>query len=220
MRTNNSSLPEDGKAQEHTSLILQRDHILRDILEHIDGLINHTHRLHDVDTKPLKDEVIRPVLDGKFDPEVQIRGFLRALRRTTAFKQSLEKIDSPSLKEDIIAFMDGKSAGDALDGKVFVLPASKKHGAVGRPKFGKQEKEVESHSIVDRVKQVVLKLLHVKALFTSCFGKEKAVDRDLPRIFEDKGQTKTVEVSPLFNFYGFEYTFVFRLGHMCVRNLT
>ncbi|KAJ7203893.1 hypothetical protein GGX14DRAFT_648169 [Mycena pura] len=91
--------------------ILQRDHILQEILTHIDVLQKREPRLKDIDTKPLKEEVLAPLLRNELDTEVQIRGFLRMLQYTAGFKESLEKIGRPDLKEQI---------------------ASNKHGVVGK----------------------------------------------------------------------------------------
>ncbi|KAJ6566778.1 hypothetical protein B0H19DRAFT_713862 [Mycena capillaripes] len=156
-----------------TPPILQRDHILQDILTHIDELKKREPRLKDVDTKPLKEEVLTPVLRNEFDTEVQIRGFLRALQYTPAFKQSLDKIGRPDLKEQIGAFIAGKGATDVLGGTNFVLPASNKHGVVGKKKDHKSFVEV-LESIPSKFK--------------------RAFEHDLPKIYEDHAQTKVIEV--------------------------
>ncbi|KAJ7916917.1 hypothetical protein B0H13DRAFT_1870765 [Mycena leptocephala] len=67
----------------------------------------------------LKEEVIAPVLRNEFDTEVQIRGFLRALQYTPAFKEGVDKIGRPELKAQIRAFIEGKSATDVLGTKSF-----------------------------------------------------------------------------------------------------
>ncbi|KAJ7195663.1 hypothetical protein GGX14DRAFT_527054 [Mycena pura] len=162
-----------SSAEQAAPLILQRDQILQDILTQIDGLQKREPRLKDVDTKPLKEEVLAPLLRNEFDTEVQIRGFLRALQYTAGFKESLGKIGRPDLKEQIGAFIDGKSATEVLSGKTFVLPASKKHGVVGK---GKDHK-----SFVDVLESIPLKF-------------EKAFGRGLPKIYEDQAQTKVMEV--------------------------
>ncbi|GME42994.1 putative FAD-binding type 2 protein [Neofusicoccum parvum] len=182
---------DDGKAaQQLAALVLQRDHILHDILDHIDEYVAKD---ASVDTAPLKDEVVRPVLRNDFDPEVQIRGFLRTLRHTRAFRDSLGRIESPVLKEQIEAFLEGRSAGDVLKGKGFALPASKLHGVVGKKEAGKEKKGGKA-SFVDVLKKLVFKLLDVKTLLKSCFGQEKVVERDLPRVYEDEAKTKVMEV--------------------------
>jgi hypothetical protein len=154
-------------------VILQRDHILRDILANIDELQRNEPRLKDIDTKPLKEEVLAPVLRNEVDTEIQIRGFLRALQYTPAFKESVDKIARPELKAQIRAFIDGKSATDVLGAKSFVLPASNKHGVVGK---GKNHK-----SIVEVLESIPAKL--------------KAFGPHLPKIYEDNAQTKVMEVS-------------------------
>ncbi|KAJ7847979.1 hypothetical protein B0H13DRAFT_2285449 [Mycena leptocephala] len=154
-------------------VILQRDYILQDILANIDKLQRNEPRLKDIDTKPLKEEVIAPVLRNEFDTEVQIRGFLRALQYTPAFKASVDKIGRPELKAQIRAFIEGRSATDVLGAKSFVLPASNKHGVVGK---GKDHK-----SIMEVLESIPAKL-------------KEAFGPHLPKIYEDKAQTKVMEV--------------------------
>lgn len=154
-------------------VILQRDYILRDILANIDELQRNEPGLKDVDTKPLKEEVIAPVLRNEFDTEVQIRGFLRALQHTPAFKKSFDKVGRPELKEQIRAFIDGKSATDVPGTESFVLPASNKHGVVGKGK---------DHNSIVEVELILAKL-------------KEASGPHLPKIYEDKAQTKVMEVS-------------------------
>ncbi|KAJ7349093.1 hypothetical protein DFH08DRAFT_778012 [Mycena albidolilacea] len=154
-------------------VILQRDYILRDILANIDELQRKEPRLKDLDTKPLKEEVIAPVLRSEFDTEVQIRGLLRTLQYTPAFKKSFDRVGRPELKAQIRAFIDGKSATDVPDTESFVLPASNKHGVVGK---GKDHKSI-------------VKILEsIPAKFKEAFGPH------LPKIYEDKAQTKVMEV--------------------------
>ncbi|KAJ7883079.1 hypothetical protein B0H13DRAFT_2278230 [Mycena leptocephala] len=153
-------------------VILQRDYILQDILANIDKLQRKEPRLKDIDTKPLKEEVIAPVLRNEFDMEVQIRGFLRALQYTPAFKASVDKIGRPELKAQIGAFIEGKSATDVLGAKSFVLPASNKHGVVGK----------DHKSIMEVLESIPAKL-------------KEAFGPHLPKIYEDKAQTKLMEAS-------------------------
>ena len=40
----------------------------------------------------LKQEVLKPVLADHFNPETQIRGFLKAFRHTLAYKAAFEEI--------------------------------------------------------------------------------------------------------------------------------
>jgi hypothetical protein len=159
-------------------VILQRDYILQDILANIDKLQRNEPCLKDIDTKPLKEEVIAPVLRNEFDMEVQIRGFLRALQYTPAFKASVDKIGRPELKAQIGAFIEGKSATDVLGAKSFMLPASNKHGVVGK---GKSHK-----SIVEALESIPAKL-------------KEALGPHLPKIYEDKAQTKVMEVSSFYS---------------------
>jgi hypothetical protein len=153
---------------------LHQDNILRDILANIDELQRKEPRLKDLDTKPLKEEVIAPVLRNEFDTEVQIRGFLRALQYTPAFKMSFDKVERPELKAQIRAFIDGKSATHVLGTESFVLPASNKHGVVGKGKDHKSTAEAPEST---------------PAKSKEAFGPH------LPQIYEDEAQTKVMEVS-------------------------
>ncbi|KAJ7467680.1 hypothetical protein FB451DRAFT_395584 [Mycena latifolia] len=152
--------------------ILQRDYILQDILDNIDELQRREPRLKEVDTKPLKEEVLAPVLRNEFDTEVQIRGFLRAMQYTPAFRASVDKIGRPELKAHIGAFIDGRSAREVLGDKAFVLPASNKHGVVGERKDHK--------SFVDVLESIPGKLKET-------FGPH------VPNIYEDHEQKKVVK---------------------------
>jgi len=62
--------------------ILERTHILKEILVKVD---TYAKEYNLIDYSALKDEVLRPVLKEHFDPEAQIRGFLRTFRHTVAY---------------------------------------------------------------------------------------------------------------------------------------
>lgn len=62
---------------------LERTSILKEILDHVDEYASEYNK---IDYAPLKDEVLKPVLADDFEPETQIRGFLRTFQHTLAYK--------------------------------------------------------------------------------------------------------------------------------------
>ncbi|KAH9903848.1 hypothetical protein F4778DRAFT_781225 [Xylariomycetidae sp. FL2044] len=176
------------EADVKNKLVLQRDHILRDIFEHIEDFKEL------LDVAPLKEQVIGPVLDHVFDPEVQMRGMLRALRHTSEFKASLDQVNSPELKGQINAFIEGKSASEVFEGQSFVMPTSHRHTvAQGKPRKA---------SFLEKLKNLLFKALNIKSLIMKRFSSKdpKALLHELPRIYEDEARTKLLEVHLETNF--------------------
>src|SRR2546423_9193503 len=90
---------------------LERNHILQEILDHIEDFGDGFNL---VDYDALKRDVLIPVLQENFDPEVQIRGFLKAFRHTQTFQDAFTRIQSPVLKKQITTFIEGKSTEDVV----------------------------------------------------------------------------------------------------------
>lgn len=63
--------------------ILERTHILKEILNHVD---DYSTTFDKIDYSALKDDVLKPVIAETFSPEAQIRGFLCTFRYTSAYK--------------------------------------------------------------------------------------------------------------------------------------
>ncbi|KAK8038297.1 hypothetical protein PG994_015064 [Apiospora phragmitis] len=169
--------------------ILQRDHILRNIREHIDDV----EYKHDVDPEPLKRDVIEPILRNEFDPQVQIRGIMHALRHTLAFRSALQNIKQPGLREQVEAFLRGKAAEEVVAEKGFSLPCSH---SIHHPAAAKTVQPLAvKRSFLDVLKDMLLKILNVKSLVTSCL-RDKARPHKLPQIWEDEAKSKEVKVYP------------------------
>lgn len=199
-----SSSSDSTKADHHHPHILQRDHILRDILAHVDAYARPLSS-PSFDTAPLKDDVLRPVLRGAFDPEVQLRGFLRALRHTPAFTEALADISNETLRERVRAFADGKSAREVLGGETFVMPTARHARVVRRSGTKGQEgqEELEGNEgkqlVVGASQGIVVKILDAaRELFGCCLSarvKEGETDtHELPKVYEDEARAKIMEV--------------------------
>lgn len=152
---------------------LSRDYILREILDYIDDF---HHDYPKVDIPVLKHSILEKVINHEFDPEVQIRGFLRAFRHTRIFKDAFGELDK-QIQAQIKAFMDGQ-------GKDTVV---KPHGFKMRP-----SPQAKHHfSLLDFVRGIIAKVDRVKD-FLLPDGDQKA--KDLPLIHEDAAATKLMEV--------------------------
>jgi len=171
---------------------LQRDYILHDILENVD---RYSKEYDKVDYEPLKNDVIKKVLDEDFDPEVQIRGFLKAFRHTPAYKAAFAKIESDQLKNQINSFIEGSSPEEIVGDKGFhptkhPSPPTKHH-----------------FSLLSALKKLVSSGLEIKEFLEDgkAHVKEFLEDgehvspkhylKDVPVLYEDKADTKVMEVS-------------------------
>ncbi|KAF1344959.1 hypothetical protein BDV97DRAFT_407622 [Delphinella strobiligena] len=83
---------------------LQRDNILQEILDNIDSYV---HGFEGINLAPLKHDVLKKVLEGEFNPEIQIRGLLKTFHHTHEFKAALDQIHSGDLKNKITKFIEG-----------------------------------------------------------------------------------------------------------------
>ncbi|ERF72013.1 hypothetical protein EPUS_08407 [Endocarpon pusillum Z07020] len=92
--------------------------ILVQIIDHGKGLVEDFRR---VDISELRKQLVN-VQDHKFEPETQIRGFLRAFRHTAVFRQAFEELNDRT-KSQLEAFMEGKSAEDVVGHAKFFYPA-------------------------------------------------------------------------------------------------
>jgi len=129
---------------------LDRTDIIQQMIAHVEDF---KAEFPDVNYTALEQEVLEPVIQGKFDPEVQIRGLLRTFQNTDIFKNAFGQIQDPGLQAQINAFIQGSSAADAIAIQT-LLPQTSLGGALqsGIPVA------------------------------------------NLPTIYEDAGQTKTMEV--------------------------
>ncbi|KAK8012820.1 hypothetical protein PG991_010195 [Apiospora marii] len=177
---------------------LQRDHILRQILDHIDDVKYKRH----IDTEPLKHDVIEPILEKKFDQQVQIRGILRAMQHTSAFKSALRNIEQPELRNQIKSFLDGKTAKEVA-GKDFKLPCSHSIHHAGATK--KAKSSIIKQSFFNILRNFILKILNVKSFVTSCF-REEAKPHSRPQIWEDEAKSRAIEVDVQYEFQNWGQT--------------
>lgn len=165
-----SSLPRD---------LLERSHILKEILQHVD---EYSKQFDRIDYPALKEEVLKPVLAEAFNPETQIRGFLKTFRNTLVYKAAFSKIESQDLREQIDDFINGKSSKDVVHGKEFHLVSHK-------------SPPVHHHfSLLSELKKLVLSAIELKAAIKDAFHPKHKHVKGLPIIFEDTSDTKVVEV--------------------------
>ena len=91
---------------------LARDAILQSMLDHV---LEYDKKYPLVQIDVLKDLVIKEVIDApknksRFDPNVQLRGFLKTFEDTPAFKSQFDILDDAT-KGQIRAFKDEKNNG-------------------------------------------------------------------------------------------------------------
>ncbi|TKA59685.1 hypothetical protein B0A49_11986, partial [Cryomyces minteri] len=158
---------------------LFRDGILRDILENVE---RYSQSFDKVNYKDLKEYVLRPVLEERFDPEVQIRGFVRALRPTPWYQEAFSKIGTQELKDQIDAFADGASPKDAIGKAGFQVS---KHPSPG----------IKHHfSLITALRKLVVDI-HDDLRGN---GKTKRT-KGLPIVYEDAKKAKVVSDVPFEN---------------------
>jgi hypothetical protein len=162
------------------SELLERTHILKEILSHVD---DYSREYDKIDYSSLKNEVLKPVLAETFDPETQIRGFLKTFRHTLVYKAAFSKIDNQELKDRINAFIDGKGAKDVV-------------GADGFHVASHASPPVHHHfSLLSELKKLVLSAIELKEAVKDVLHPQHKHVKDLPVVFEDLSDTRVVEVS-------------------------
>jgi hypothetical protein len=159
---------------------LEGNHILHEMLENIENFCAH----EDLDIQCLKDETICPVLEGNFNPDVQIRGLLKVIRKTSAFIDAYDQIHDESLKKQIDSFIGGQSSETAAQGHRFQI-LSHPSPAV-RHEF----------SLLEKVKGLISNVedLEIDAKTSHLLTKHAT---NIPIIFENESNTKIMEVSIL-----------------------
>jgi hypothetical protein len=165
-----------------SSSVLERTHILEEILRHVD---QYSQTFDKVDYEVLKEEVLKPVLAESFDPEIQIRGFLKTFRHTVAYKSALSKIASQELKDQINDFIEGKQAKEVVDNKGFNLAS---HSRASPP-------VVHHFSLLERLKKLIVGGLESRAAIKNILHPQHKHVKNLPIIFADAGNTNIIEVS-------------------------
>jgi hypothetical protein len=158
---------------------LERTHILKQILDHID---DYRKDFNLIDYSALKDEVLKPIIEETFNPETQIRGFLRAFQHTVAYGDSFQQIPSAELKAQIQSFVAGHSAKHVLGGKEFHLLSHKSPPVL------------HHFSLLKALKRFVLGPLELKAAIRDVLHPKHVHVKDLPVLFESADQN-VVEVS-------------------------
>ena len=187
---------------------LVRDTILRSMLQDIS---DYHKREPSVKVDVLKESVLQKVIDApdpnkpdvNFDPEVQLRGFLRAFAETAAFSTKIKLLDDVT-QTQIRAFLDNKDWKKTVEGG-FRLPGY-------NPAVSQALTPTSPTSCPTRVinsvmgclsgilKPIALLLLKCKMGFaTEILAKEEATKyAGGPNITEneDKANQKTIEVVP------------------------
>jgi hypothetical protein len=159
--------------------VLERTHILEEILAHVD---EYATQFDKVDYSALKDEILKPVIAENFNPEIQIRGFLRTFRHTLAYQAALSKISSPDLKTQIDQFVAGKRAKEVVGSKEF---SPQSHPSPG----------VTHHfSLLTKLKELLLNIFELKAAIKDVLHPKHKHVKNLPILYEDARNTEIVEV--------------------------
>lgn len=169
-----SSVPKPSLRTEH----LERTHILQQILRDVDAYASEFDK---VDYNSLKQDVLKPVLAETFDPETQIRGFLKTFRHTLAYKSAFSKIESQELKDQIKNFIDGNGAKDVVGTNGFHLLAHK-------------SPPVYHHfSLIAELKKLVLGVVELNEAVKDVLHPKHKHVKDLPIVYEDAASSKVVE---------------------------
>ncbi|KAF2478349.1 uncharacterized protein BDR25DRAFT_330802 [Lindgomyces ingoldianus] len=158
--------------------VLERDHILQEILEHVE---EYSGEYDKVDYSALKNDVLKPVIAEEFNPETQIRGFLKAFQHTLVYKTAFAKIQSPELKDQISDFIEGKQAKEVVGDKEFHLVSHKSPPVV------------HHFSLLEELKKLVINGLEWKAAVKDVFHPKHKHVKSLPILYEDAADTKVVE---------------------------
>lgn len=170
-----SSVPKPSLRTEH----LERTHILQQILRDVDA---YSSEFDKVDYDSLKQDVLKPVLAETFDPETQIRGFLKTFRHTPAYKSAFSQIESLELKDQIEKFIDGKGAKDVVGTDGFHLLAHK-------------SPPVHHHfSLLAELKKLMLGVVGLNDAVKDVLHPKHKHVKDLPIVYEDAASSKVVEV--------------------------
>ncbi|KAF2011948.1 hypothetical protein BU24DRAFT_443328 [Aaosphaeria arxii CBS 175.79] len=157
---------------------LERTHILKQILEHIEEFSDDS---DEVDYAALKEEVLKPVIAERFDPEVQLRGFLRTFQHTITYRKAYSNIKSPELRGQIDAFVNGKHAKDVTSNLGFDLLLHKSPG-------------VQHHfSLLEELKKLLVGGLELKAIVKDIFHPKHKYVKDLPVVYEGIKENSVVE---------------------------
>lgn len=159
--------------------VLERTHILQEILDNVD---DYASKFGEVDYTALKNEVLKPVIAETFNPETQIRGFLKTFRHTPVYRDAFSKIESQDLRDQIDAFIDGKGTKDVVGDKEFLIASHK-------------SPPVRHHfSLLAELRKLVISAVELKAAIHDVFHPQHKHVKDLPVVFEDAKATKVVEV--------------------------
>ncbi|KAL9108479.1 MAG: hypothetical protein Q9227_006694 [Pyrenula ochraceoflavens] len=168
-----SNLSEDTKH-------LERNHLLQAILDHIESFAD---KFNLIDYDSLRQDVLKPVLADAFDPEIQIRGFLKAIRHTDGFKKAFEEVESSQLRDQIESFVDGQSSEEVVAGRGFEVKSHPSPGAK------------HHFSLLDALKKLTVSGLGLKERVQRLF-KEDDIEKHrkhVPIIFEDAAEKKIME---------------------------
>ncbi|KAK8034256.1 hypothetical protein PG993_009251 [Apiospora rasikravindrae] len=168
---------------------LQRDRILQDIHDRIADREFKS----DINTDLLKQEVIEPVRNYVFDPQVQIRGILNALRGTLAFRLALQKVEPPELRDQIEAFLDGDTAEEVVGRKDFKFPGSHTvhHSAAAKEALTSAAKQ----SLFGVLKNMFLKIFNFKSFVTS-YIRDRTQPQTPLEIWEDEAKSQKLVSNP------------------------
>jgi hypothetical protein len=135
MPLKNLPTPDSAKLNNH--------YILGEIIEHVQELADG---FPHIDFQELIDQITQ-VREGKVDPEVQVRGFLKVYEKTPFFRDEASKLD-PATRAQLRDFLKGDSAEEVVKHRHWTLrpsPRAKHHFSLLQffESFGLHDKPVK-----------------------------------------------------------------------------
>ncbi|KAL9119028.1 MAG: hypothetical protein Q9187_004416, partial [Circinaria calcarea] len=165
---------------------LNNNFILGEIIDHVRELSGDFPK---VNLDELIDQLTQ-VRSKKFDPEVQLRGFLKTFEKTTVYRDGYNKLDNRT-KSRLDAFIKGRSAADVIGQEDISLqpsPAAKDHFRLLDHSL--QPSPVAKHHfrLLDALRKLRIHKFDIKSL------KKDLKTVDVPLIYENEAQTELMEV--------------------------
>lgn len=155
---------------------LNNHYILGEIIDHVGELSGEFPK---VDLEELISQLTQ-VKSKNFNPEVQLRGFLKVFKKTRTYQDGYSKLDGPT-KSRLDAFIQGRSAADVTGQEIPILQP--------RPTANHRSKLL---GIIRRLLGF-LQRLHIHKSGVKNLGKDLKATK-APLIYEDEERTKLIKV--------------------------
>ena len=165
---------------------LNNNFLLEEIIDHVGELRGDFPK---VNIDELIDQLTR-VRSKKFDPEEQLRGFLKTFEKTTAYRDGYSKLDDRT-KSRLDAFIKGRSAAEVVgqeDVSLQPSPAAKDHFRLLDHSLQPSPGEKPHFRLLDALRKLRVHKFDIKSL------KKDLKAADVPLIYENEAQTELMEV--------------------------